>query len=284
MGVLKFDLEEWKQMNCFMESLGAEESHWDYLVDENKFFAGDDPDSSKPTWEEVYRKLYTCEDWKLWSLFNFENEKLHRRSGRWYAYAIRDEKCYEDFFGVEKAKKWLEWKNVKIAGDTDFNFKKDGGNQKYGYYKELIKNKEKNDFSEEEREIYLCKLNWCERRFHSLENFSLMFTPGGMNNFKNTKRDRIDRFIFQLREYFERGDKKIFSHARGNEEVLVAYLSLFSGISDYCKKIYKMDEAMVEGFLDSGEKEDFKTGEDVVCFMQLAEDYWRKKHDLIFHV
>lgn len=282
MGELNFDLDDWKQTKGFTEALGAEESHWDYLVDEDKFFVGDDPDSSKPAWKEVYKKIYTCEDWKLWSLFDFE--KLHRKSGRWYAYAIRDEKCYEDFFGVEEAKKWLEWGNVKIAGDTDFNFKKDGRNQKYEYYKKLIGHKEYNCFSKEEREIYLCKLNWCERRFHSLENFSLMFTPGGMNIFKNTKRDRIDRFIFQLREYFEKGDEKIISHARGNTKVLKAYLSLFEGIADYCEKIYKMDEDMVEQFLESGEKEDFNTGEDVVEFMRLAEIYWRKKHDLIFRV
>lgn len=294
MSELKFDLDEWKQTNGFTEVLGAEKSHWDYLVDEDKFFDGDDPDSSEYTWEKVYKKIYTSKDWRFWSIFNFEKIKgkkirtLEKKNGkpmmRYFAWAIRDKKCYEDIFGEEEAEQWLQWKNVKIAGDVDFNFKKDGKNQKYGYYRELIENKMKNNFSEEEREKYLCKLEWCEKRFHSLENFSLMFTPGGMNNSKNTKRDRIDRFIFQLREYFEKGDKKIFSHARGNKKVLEAYLSLFKDIYDYCEKIYKMDEDMVEQFLESGEKEDFKTGEDVVKFMRLAEIYWRKKHDLIFHV
>lgn len=263
-----------------------------YLVNESSIFGEDDPDSSEYTWKEVYKRIYTRESWGLWGLFDFEElywEKPHWKGGRWikgrrYAKAIRDENVYKDFFKCdETAKMWMGWANVKIAGDTDFNFKKDRKNQKYAYYRNLIEDKEKNKFSDADREKYLCKLDWCERRHHSLENFSLMFTPGGMNNFKNIKRDRIDRFIFQLNEFFKNKDNKIFSHARKNKEVLEAYLSLFKDIYDYCEKIYKMDKSMVNRFLKSGEKEDIKTGEDVVEYMQLAEDYWRNKHNFIFH-
>lgn len=45
----------------------------------------------------------------------------------------------------------------------------------------------------------------------------------------------------------------------------------------------RMDETLVDRFLKSGKKEDFKTGEDVVEYMQLAEDYWKNKHNFIFH-
>lgn len=82
---------------------------------------------------------------------------------------------------------------------------------------------------------------------------------------------------------FESKDNKIFSHARKNKEVLESYLSLFNNIYDYCEKIYKMDETIVNRFLESGEKEDFKTGGDVVEYMQLAEDYWKNKQNFIFH-
>lgn len=294
MSELKFDLEEWKKMNDAAKMTEVEESrsHWNYLVNESNTFGEDDPDSSEYTWEKVYKRIYTSDSWKLWGLFDFEKlywEKPHWKGecwikGRRYANAVRDEKVYKNFFMSEEiAKSWLSWPKIRIAGDTDFNFKKDKRNQKYAYYRNLIECKEKNKFSDEDRKKYLCKLDWCERRFHSLENFSLMFTPGGMNNFKNVKRDRIDIFIFHLNQYFESKDNKIFSHARKNKEVLELYLSLFNDIYDYCEKIYKMDKTMVNRFLESGEKEDFKTGEDVVNYMQLAEDYWENKHNFIFH-
>ena len=87
---------------------------------------------------------------------------------------------------------------LRIAGETDINFKKDRSNQKYAYYKKLIENSE---FSNEDKEKHLCKLAWCERRFHSLENFSLMLVPGELNNVKGNSRDRMDRFIWLLKGY-----------------------------------------------------------------------------------
>lgn len=271
MSELKFDFNEQQEMD------NAEK-----IIGESGVFGEDDPDSSEYTWEKVYKKMYTSDSWGLWGLFDFE--KLHLIKRRRYAMAIRDKRVYNAFFGCEeKAKIWMNWANVKVAGDTDFNFKEDGNNHKYKYYRKLIESKDKNKFSDADRKKYLCKLKWCKNRHHSLENFSLMFTPGGMNNFKNTKRDRIDRFIFQLNKYFESKDSKIFSHARNNKEVLAAYLALYKDIYDYCEKIYIMDKSMVDRFLESGKKEDFKTGEDVVEFMQLAEDYWKNKHNFIFH-
>lgn len=284
MSEIKFDFKEWEKMDDVVKMEKADEchNHWKYLLNESDTFGENDPDSSEYTWKEVYKRMYTSARWGLWGLFDFE--KLYLIQGRLYAKAIRDEKVYMDFFKCEEtAKMWMNWANVKIAGDTDFNFKKDARNQKYIYYRKLIEDKKKNKFSDADRKKYLCKLDWCEKRNHSLENFTLMFTPGGMNNCKNTKRDRIDRFLFQLNKYFISKDNKIFSHARKNKEVLEAYLALFEDIYDYCKKIYIMDKSMVERFLKSGEKEDFKTGEEVVDYMQLAEDYWKNKHNFIFH-
>lgn len=138
-----------------------------------------------------------------------------------------------------------------------------------------------------------------------MENFSLMLVPGELNNVKGNSRDRMDRFIWLLDGYFKERNRykdysgydkyghKLLSKAKGKNyreeyqktclEVIYEYLLLFDNVYDYCKKIYKMDEVVVKLFLKAGEKEDFKTGGDVVEYMQLAEDYWKNKHDFIFH-
>lgn len=288
MSMLRFDLEEWKQRNDhvkesekrYWEEREASDQ-WDYLINEDETFQTYDPDSSPYVWENVYKIIYTGESWEFWNIFDFDIEALTsvpcNGITRLYASATRDKECYENVF-KGRAEIWRSWPRVRIAGDTDFNFKKDCRNHKYKYYRSLIEK----DFKGEEKEKYICQLDWCENRHHSLENFSLMFTPGGMNLFKNSiGRDRIDRYIFWLDKYFESKDDAIFCYARKNKEVLEEYLSLFTGINDYCKKIYKMDESMVKGFLELGKKESFDSGQDVVKFMELAERYWQRKHELI---
>lgn len=321
MSEIKFDLNEWKEMNEFIGGLNKQLTEylrkknqceqWKYLMDEESTFEFFDPDSSEYVWKktEIYRKLYMgdASHWMFWDMFNFE--ELKHEKNRLVACAKgSNEWDYEKFLGAKRAKKWGEWADggiLRIAGETDINFKKDRGNQKYAYYKKLIESKEKNKFSDEDREKYLCKLDWCERRFHSLENFSLMLIPGELNNVKGNSHDRMDKFIWLLDEYFKEREQnknnsdydkyghKLFSRAKGKNykeeyqktclEVIYEYLLLFDDIYDYCDKIYKIDKAMVNRFLESGENEDFKTGEDVVNYMQLAEDYWKNKHNFIFH-
>jgi hypothetical protein len=334
MSEIKFDLNAWKEANELINEQLTEYltkknlcEQWKYLMDEESTFGFFDPDSSEYVWKttEVYRKLYMgdASHWMFWDMFDFEN--LKREKNRLVACAKRsNEWDYEKFFDAEKAKKakkWGEWANrgilrkkakkwgewadrgiLRIAGETDINFKKDRSNQKYAYYKKLI---EKSEFSNEDKEKHLCKLAWCERRFHSLENFSLMLVPGELNNVKGNSRDRMDRFIWLLNGYFEKRERnkdnsgydkyghKLFSKAKGKNykkeyqetclEVIYEYLSLFEDVYDYCGQIYKMDAAAVKRFLASGEKERFKTGRDVVEYMQLAEDYWKNKHNFIFH-
>lgn len=315
MSEIKFELNEWKEMNEFVGGLNKQLTEylrkknqcgqWEYLLNEGNTFKSFDPDSSEYVWKttEVYRKLYMSDasHWMFWDMFNFE--KLKREKNRLVACAKgSNEWDYEKFFGAEKAKKWGAWADrgiLRIAGETDINFKKDRRNQKYAYYRKLIENR----FSDKEREKYLCKLDWCERQFHSLENFSLMLVPGELNNVKGNLRDRMDGFIWLLNGYFEERNQykdnsdydkyghKLFAKAKGKNykeeyqktcmEVIYEYLLLFKDVNDYCKKIYKMnDEMMVRRFLESGKKKDF-TGEDVVEYMDLAEEYWQKKHDLL---
>ena len=107
-----------------------------------------------------------------------------------------------------------------------------------------------------------------------------MLVPGELNNVKGNSRDRMDRFICLLNEYFKEREEnkdnggydkyghKLFSKAKGNNykkeyretclEVIYEYLSLFEDVYDYCGQIYKMDAAAVKRFLASGEKEHLK--------------------------
>ena len=214
MSEIKFDLNAWKEANELINEQLTEYltkknlcEQWKYLMDEESTFGFFDPDSSEYVWKttEVYRKLYMgdASHWMFWDMFDFKN--LKREKNRLVARAKRsNEWDYEKFFDAEKAKKakkWGEWADrgiLRIAGETDINFKKDRSNQKYAYYKKHI---EKSEFSNEDKEKHLCKLAWCERRFHSLENFSLMLVPGELNNVKGNSRDRMDRFIWLLKGY-----------------------------------------------------------------------------------
>ncbi|MBD5506986.1 MAG: hypothetical protein HDR05_02735 [Lachnospiraceae bacterium] len=315
MSKLKFDLKEWKEMNTFTNDLKErlnkylnqkdQYNQWGYLMDVGETFKTFDPDSSEYVWKEmeVYKKIYVgnAPHWSFWDMFDFENLKCE--NNRLIAYAKTSDQWdkYESFCDAEKVEKWREWADrgiLRIAGETDFNFSKGKGcltknTQKYEHYRELIENKSESE-----------KLDWCEKRTHSLENFSLMLVPGEMNNIKGRGRDRIDKFIYILDGYFtEREEHKddkywhdIFSKAKGKNykaeyqaiclEVIYEYLALFSNIEDYCEKIYKMDSKMVRDLIELWEKIS-KMGEgleDVENYMKLAEGYWQKKHDLIFHV
>lgn len=312
MSELRFDLKEWKEMNTVTNDLkeklkdylkqNKQYDQWGYLIDVDETFKTIDPDSSEYVWKEVYEKIYIrdTQHWTFWDMFDFEN--LKRENNRMVAYAKKSDNWdkYESFCSAEKAEKWRMWADkgiLRIAGETDFNFSKrpysGKSTQKYEYYRELIKNE--SDKVEQ--------LDWCEKRTHSLENFSLMLVPGEMNNIKGKGRDRIDKFIYILKGYFEerenhKGDKywhEIFSKVKGKNykkeyqedclEVIYEYLALFTDIKDYCKKIYNMDKEMVGELIDLWERISKKgeSLEDVKSFMEQAEAYWRKKHDLIFN-
>ncbi|MDE7020925.1 MAG: hypothetical protein K2P23_08510 [Lachnospiraceae bacterium] len=313
MGELRFELEEWKQRNHFINEQKSywdrrgQSCQWDYLFDREDTFKDYDPDSSRYVWDNVYKKIYAGkkDEWAFEEIFDFQHLRL--------------EGCRL----VAPAQKSESWDNmVRLGGETDFNFKKgclSKQNQKYERYKELIERE--NAFSEEEKEAYLCKLDWCERRTHSLENFSVMLIPGAMNNCKGRGRDRIDKFIYLLNLFFQErneerekqqedeyrkkaalaknGDEEcreacknwihISSAAGGKEEykekcrrVLYQYLALFDDVYDYCAKVYKMEKDLTEELIASGKKVDFSNGNDVVHYMNLAERYWQRKHELIF--
>ena len=259
------------------------------MLDE-KLFENSDPDSSLYAWNNVYKKIYTENDWNFWKVFDLKN--LKKENNRLLAVNIESLE-YPQF------NEWIG--EIKIGGETDFNFKSGcKTNQKYEYYCKLIVDEE--TFTKEEKDLYLKKLNeYRDNKHHSLENFSLMLVTGSLNNVKGSlAQDRIDKFIYILNDYFLLRNIKEFEHiifskaiAKNKDEVtkrnntlklkriLYEYLNLFADIYDYCFKIYKItDKKLVDDLIESG-KNPIKDGKDVVRYMELAERYWDMKKKLI---
>ena len=256
------------------------------MIRNEEIFENFDADASEFVFKNVYSKFYTKDDWWFWGILDFEHLKqTTNKIPRKYAILKKtdnDTVKRLDEFKILAIKRLGKF---KISGETDFNFK----DIKFKYYKELIIND--NNISDYDKQESLKKLEKCKKMHHSLCNFSLMPMTGGMNNVKGMlQQDRIDRFIYVLYDYFKNKNNitnykhHIFSQCRSNkiiQESLSEYLSLFDDIYDYCRKIYKIDDAQfVERFIESGSKE-ISTANQVREYMNLAEQYWKMKAEFI---
>lgn len=243
----------------------------DFFKDKNH-----DLDSSMDAWEKLYMIIYKDTFGKVFAfdtvdeLCDCETKKIKR----WYA----------KINSIEYRELRNQYKQFKIAGDCDFNFK--GRNRLY--FEKLLRK----EYCGTELERYLNLLNECEDNLHSLFNFSFMPITGGMNNKKQmlTRFDRPDKFICYLNQYFEARkitvegqnvtSKVLPSVYSKNRPALVWYLSLFNDIYDYCEKIYLLDgvdgREIVDKMLEQGEQP-INDGKRVVDYMNLAELFWKKK-------
>lgn len=186
---------------------------------------------------------------------------------------------------------------IEITGDASFSFKKGIPNnkkhcQKYEYFKELIMMED--NFSEEEKNIYLDELDYCNKMFYSFHNFALMPKNGSLNIFKGLSKymkdkshnlDRLDKFLYFLDEYYNNRDKGIentifsSSNVKVLKERLNTLLSSFDSVYDYCEVFYLInDKEFIDRLIENGKK-DIKTGEDVVAYMELAKEFWNKRHE-----
>ncbi len=263
------------------------------MIPYNSVYKNFDPDSSLYTWENLFTKLYTKDAWDFWQIFDFENliamgSKNVTRMVAKNVYSV-DYPQFNRYLG-----------EFKISGDTDFNFKSGCiRKQKYEYYFTLINNEF--SFTDNEKSYYLEQLKHCNKMHHSLENFSLMPVTGCLNIVKGClPQDRFDSFIYWLNDYFEKKDTIGFEHLlfskaiainrnkKLQEEntlklktILFQYLNLFNDIYDYCLKIYKInDKDFVKSLVKSGINP-IENGRDVVNYMNLAEQYWALKRELI---
>lgn len=253
------------------------EQYKNYLVDTEKL-NGENIDRDRCTyvWKNLYIPCYSTME--FWEKTEFENNKSRgKNKGK--------HKGYITFIGDDF--------EVHISGDALFNF----SGKYYDYFKKLIK--EDKDYSNEDKQKYLKDLDDCKSMFYSLHNFALMPQTGGMNKYKGARNDRLDAFVFQLHEYYnglERSvDNNIFSLAQGGgkgEDVrkknkdrqkdrLKKFLDTIDSVYKYCEYFYLIsDKDFIEHLIENG-RTIINSGKAVVDYMQLAEKFWSKRHDII---
>lgn len=262
-----------------------------------------DPDSSPAAWEH-YLRFYKPEKWLKDYEFNKQSlkffkldeelkdkkkiyryrEEVDKKDNRLYVLNKEINKMADEYGGYENG--------LRLGGDTDFNFNKN----KYDSFSTILSNDLKND--KEEFEKQKAELDKCSKMHHTLLNFSLMQTMGKMQQVKEEGLklpkgsyehfDRLDTLIYFLDCFYNETDKeKVLRKANNRKnpnnpdepthrECLEGYLSLFSGIYDYCKKIYFIDKALTEKLIENGKKP-IKTAEDVKRYMALAIEFWKQK-------
>lgn len=238
-----------------------------------------DPDSSDVAWE-YYKYVYKDEDGtyneKLKFLSELNSDKI-------------DDKGYH--LADNGNRLIAETKNNNIpdfGGDVMFNF----NHGKYDIFKEILGSDTD-------------QLNRCAKNHHSLLNFSIMPQTGAMNNFKgiNHKLDRFDYFISELDNYYKADCFKRAETALGKyylketdcpATVRNNFLNSLSDIKNYCKQVYFIDENFkpndgilktndknfIKRLIDNGKKA-IDTKDNLIKYMDLAEDYWEMRHNQI---
>lgn len=266
-----------------------------------------DADASPEAWK-YYKEAYSEEFWmemydiEVPTFFNRQKDENNRAIGYNFQ-PYNDHKSYERLVALEKRKSPIEpSKNIngneyynpvsRLSGETDFNFKseKEKWKSKYDIYKEKLKD----DFSGQELEDYLIKLNQCKEMHHSKFNFSLMQVMGNAQGYKSkgiqvNKKfewlDRVDSYIYLLDLYYKKNyndrlnDKIIENAGKWNSGVLSSFLNKFCCIYHYCKKIYFIDDKLVDKMIESGSKP-IDSGIRAVEYMDIAFEFWeqKKKH------
>lgn len=247
-----------------------------------------EPDSSEEAWKH-YEKYYLKSNSKfsIRSNYDFENlnyytyyKELNRTcgekfNGEYYNYANqkRASNGANRLYALQKfAKKITDSNNVewwcatrRVGGDCDFNFNE----KKYKLFKEIIGGDQQ----------ALQQLDRCKEMHHTLLNFSLMEATGNMQGFKGSNRfDRFDHFIYKLDQYFNGTSVDALSASSPeNKGGLIAYLSNFKDIYEYCNEVYFIENTnFIDEIIKNGELP-IKTCDDVVRYMNLAERFWSEK-------
>ena len=241
-----------------------------------------DPDSS-PAALEHYKQVYRNSDYinKHYDLqkqvfynycktgysdgsksFNYINKPSKNECNRLYI--------------LEKGTKIIDNKYIepayRLGGECDFNF----NNKKCDMFLKIIKDDP--DASEKEKNMAIEQLSRCQKKHHTLINFSLMQAIGNMQTAKGRNRfDRFDTFIYELNNYYQGlSDVVLQTSSDSNMQALKEFLDSFKNVYDYCKTFYFIDKNLVDEMIKSGGKPISNTIE-LVRYMDLAEKYWSTK-------
>ena len=173
----------------------------------------------------------------------------------------------------------------RVGGECDFNFNEG----KKTLFEEIIKND--SNAAEESKNEALEKLDECAKMHHNLLNFSLMQAMGNLQRVKGRdKFDRFDTFVWKLSEYYSiekeqrlAKDPAVLKKATKDENKndLIQYLDGFVNIYDYCRQVYFLDdEKFVNEVIAQGQRP-INNCIDVIRYMTLAEEFWKKKYDYV---
>lgn len=225
-----------------------------------------EPDSSPMAWEH-YRKYYSFPDYDFDNLcfYNHCKEVKNKyfvnkpKSEGNRLYALAKNTIIENGFCES---------TTRLGGDTDFNF----NNKKAILFRRIIGNDSG----------ILAQLDRCVNKHHTLVNFSLMQAMGDMQGQKGEDPfDRFDVFVFNLDRFFSGLPNNILNSSRASDSNK-KHLSLFlkqkyNNVYDYMRKTYFIkNEALVDKIIAQGAME-IKTKDDVVRYMNLAEEVWNTK-------
>lgn len=241
-----------------------------------------DPDSSPASWEhykicykDTFKDIYNIQSPQFFSYFKGKYVDIPLEYyNRLYALNVGAKRKKEKWYSIYQAES-------RVSGETDFNFNE----YKYGKFLNILFNELKNN--KEEFEKQKAELDKCSKMHHTLLNFSLMQTMGGMQQVKSRglgdRFDRPDTLIYLLDCYYRKDEKnkdKFFSGraSAANKQALRDYLDSFTDVYDYCKKIYFIDEDLVKKLINNGSKP-INTVEDISKYMDLALEFWKQKEE-----
>ncbi|MDG5854399.1 hypothetical protein [Clostridium beijerinckii] len=232
-----------------------------------------DADRKKITWANLYKHVYGSNDrWPICELYDFFNldESLELNK---YGYQIKLKKditieditMHEHDEYKDKIIGFLyQCKNNKyyfpLSGDADFGMK-----------------------------TIFCKENIIDayKKMHMFPNFSLMPVLGGMNNKKGSRRDRFDKFIYYVDKYYETKDIEFliwFGNIKEEnkikyKKILEAFLDMFINAKDYCKKMYLIDEDLVDDLIKNGKFTIENKMDTRKEYCELAIKYWTQREE-----
>lgn len=170
--------------------------------------------------------------------------------------------------------------NCDVSGDVIFNF----NDKKLKYYREIIE--EDTNSSDAKKIILKEMLDECNKLHHSPQNVSMMFSTGGLNNFKQgIANDRFDVFAFEMKKYYlgnklyilENGNSRKMSF--GNRKKLKRALDTYGegevGFNKFFSYFYHVekDSRFITELLKSGEKQ-INDCESIYRYLCLAFEYW----------
>lgn len=239
-----------------------------------------DPDSSPEAWEaylQIYRDVEFFQEYDKNSLTIFETRRPYNQANK-YHYSnkegegtLRLNLLKEGYLSMTQRKVKYFNAMTRLGGDTIFNFNE----KKYEKFKVIL-------LGTEEGAVHIEELDKCKSMHHTLANFSIMQVMGNMQGVKSKGYggewlDRFDSYISIVNDYYQNENEFILSKSEKNKASLISFLKKFDNVYDYCKQIYFIEEhTFVDRIISEGKCE-IEGVQDVVRYMDLANDYWDLK-------